>query len=164
MKLFNLLTRIVCASFLITISPYVFAGWFSGAEAQKVLDQNPQLARAGVLPSNIRVLSGDQCREFSDGNHIRNREAFRASLKGVTFKHTCIRVESDKGFKPYESRYGETRSFTIVLHLDTPKVWRVYETKSTGRKEPPDALKLAEFDINGASIPANSPSTKRGPQ
>lgn len=157
MKLFNFLTRIFCASFLVMASPCVFAGWISGAEIQKILDQNPQLKSAGILPTNLDPRSGDQCGQFSEGKHDHHSEALSASLKGITRNHTCLYIDADKGFKSYEKGYGEKRHFVIVLHLDTPKVWRVYEMKRSGRPgKSYEVSLLAEFDIHSKRVAATT--------
>lgn len=160
MRLFNLLTRIICTSVLVTVSPCVFAGSFSGAEAQKILDQNPQLKTAGVLPTNISIRGGNQCGSFSGGDHDYHNDAFKTNLKGVTSNHTCIDVESDKGFKSYEKGYGEKRYFKIVLYRDTPKVWRVYEFISRRKVDLVVSI-LAEFDIHGKRIAATTSESSR---
>ncbi|MDP1651562.1 MAG: hypothetical protein Q8L56_02455 [Rhodocyclaceae bacterium] len=116
---------------------------FTGNEVNEIIRQNPQLSTVAELPKGTTYTEGDKCRHFNE-----RMPGTKGVLNGVTFNHVCISGNSTSAAKSWERDYGKSRFFLLVLHPETPRVWRVYETP-TAKSDP---IPIIEFDRNGQKV------------
>lgn len=121
------------------------AGVPAGPEAaDDILRQNPQIKSLAGVPSNLKGVSVQDCPSGRNPDISRSR---------------CVVVYVPNAAKPFQKEYSAARSFVLVLHPDSPKVWGVFDTTNKS-----NSVLLGEFDTNGrlATQRGSAIATKNG--
>ena len=117
------------------------ANFVKKSQIDEIINQNPQLTTVSELPRDVWWGSGDKCRTL---NQFTTNVKTNGAMAGVTRDHVCLDGTLKSPAKAWEKAYGSARHFTLVLHPETPRVWRVYERLQNGVPKP-----IAEFDRSG---------------
>lgn len=111
----------------------------------EIVAMNPQLSQIPDWPKQSSNTGSVGLPE--DCNRCARQDSVANMQRQGETAYRCLMYEGTFGGKAWESGGGETKQFTLQLHPNSPKVWRVFP--NGGYQTIAEKNLIAEFDLNG---------------